>query len=94
MVDSDCEVNSLSLSDDDSEKNFIPGQYFHIESELDVNDDEGQNGQEQLGIEPYSTEPLADEEWLESYNKRQKEKKEKLERLKDRFSGKETISNW
>ena len=77
MVDSDSETNSLSFSDDDSEKNFISGEYYHIESEVGVNDNDVHV--EQLGIEPYSTEPLADEGWLEAYNKRQQDKKERLE---------------
>ena len=88
---------------DDSEFNFIPGQYWSIESEnaMDASESgDGEDGQSesnddgQTGIEPYSGEPMADEEWLKQYKLRQAEKERRLESLKNRFSGNETLSNW
>lgn len=93
MGDSCSETDSLSLSDDDSEYNYIPGRFFPIESEPGGNDND-EATDDIHGIEPYSAEPLADEKWLEQYHKRQEEKTQKLGRLQDRLSGKETISNW
>ena len=48
----------------------------------------------QTGIEPYSGEPMADEGWLKQYKLRQSEKERRLESLKNRLSGNETLSNW
>ena len=45
-------------------------------------------------MEPYSSEPIADEEWAEEYRQRQAEKEQKLASLKDRLAGKESLSNW
>ena len=72
--------DECSLSDDDSEFNFIPGRYWSIESEnaMDASESgDGEDGQSeskddgQTGIEPYSGEPMADEEWLKQYKLRQ-----------------------
>lgn len=93
-MESSCSDNeSLSFSEDDSENNFIPGRFFPVESEL-ANEHEAQTTDEIHGFEPYTAEPLADENWLEQYKKRREEKQQLQERLKDRLSGKETISNW
>ena len=46
------------------------------------------------GIEPCSGEPMADEEWLKQYKLPQAEKERRLESLKNRLSGNETLSNW
>jgi len=86
--------DECSFSDDDSEFNFIPGRYWSSES------GDGEDGQSeskdngQTGIEPYSGEPMADEEWLKQYKLRQAEKGRRLESLKNRLSGNETLSNW
>ena len=45
-------------------------------------------------VEPYSSEPIADEEWVKEYRQRQGEKEQKLASLKDRLAGKESLSNW
>ena len=75
--------DECSLSDDDSEFNFIPGRYWSIESEnaMDASESgDGEDGQSeskddgQTGIEPYSGEPMADEEWLKQYKLRQARK--------------------
>lgn len=58
--------------------------------------DDGENEQQTSSAEigPYSDKPIADEEWLEAYRKRQKEKEQQLANLKDRFAGKESLSKW
>jgi len=90
--------DECSFSDDDSEFNFIPGRYWSIESENAM--DASKSGESeskddgQTGIEPYSGEPMADEEWLKQYKLRQPEKERRLESLKNHLSGNETLSNW
>ena len=81
--------DECSFSDDDSEFNFMPGRYWSSESGESESKDGGQTG-----IEPYSGEPMADEEWLKQYKLRQPEKERQLESLKNHLSGNETLSNW
>ena len=81
--------DEYSFSDDDSEFNFMPGRYWSSESGESESKDDGQTG-----IEPYSGEPMADEEWLKQYKLRQPEKERQLESLKNHLSGNETLSNW
>ena len=88
---------------DDSEFNYIPGNYTVIESEI-MEASDGENsaddkhvntsGVETPDVEPYSCEPMADEEWIAEYRQRQAEKEQRLESLKDRLAGRENLSNW
>ena len=74
MAESDCNSDS-SYDTDDSKNNFIPG-HINID-DIEVEDDENFN----LGVEqaepdpdnykPYKDEPIATEEWLSEYKKRQ-----------------------
>ena len=91
---SDSENNSIP--DDDSEYNFYPGIYTIVESEImQASEDDGENIQEASAeAGPYSNEPIADEEWLDAYRVRQREKEERLANLKDRLAGKDGLSNW
>ena len=94
------ESDKCSISDDDSEYNYIPGNYSLIETEImqaSESDDGDVEQSEQTSfadVEPYSSEPIADEEWVEEYRQRQAEKEQKLASLKDRLAGKESLSNW
>jgi hypothetical protein len=88
---------------DDSEFNYIPGNYTVIESEImEASDSENSaddkhestSGVEIRDVEPYSCEPMADEEWIAEYRQRQAEKEQRLTSLEDRLAGRENISNW
>ena len=90
-----------SVSDDDSEFNYIPGNYSLIESEImEASDSENGEGDKDqhtscVDVETYSSEPMADEEWIAEYRLRQAKKEEqRLASLKDRLAGKENLSNW
>ena len=96
-----CNSDTGSISEEDSEFNFIPGYYQPIETEKlpadsDTDSDHEVDEGDAIfdGIEPYSNEPLADEEWTRQYELRQAEKQRRLEGLKDRLAGKESLSNW
>ena len=89
--------SELSYDTDDSEYNFIPGildlRYFEEE-------DENEPGETDIvektveSIEPYSDEPLADEEWLKEYRKK-KDMEDKLRNeLKKRIDGEDPCRNW
>ena len=74
------ESGKCSISDNDSEYNYIPGNYSFIETEImqaSESDDGDVEQSEQTSfadVEPYSSEPIADEEWVEEYRQRQAEK--------------------
>lgn len=88
-----------SMSDDDSEYNFIPGPYagpyYNVEKEQESNnsDSDSENEEQFDGDRAYTDEPLASKEWLKEYKKEQEDKNKRLESLKDRLSGKESLSN-
>ena len=72
--------DECSFCHDDSEFNFIPGRYWAIESEKAMDASESGDGEDgrseskddgETGIESYSGEPVADEEWLKQYKLRQ-----------------------
>ena len=82
-----------SISDDDSEYNFIPGLYGQFETENDEESDSDMNGT--AGVDrAYQDEPLADKEWITQYKQELEEKRKRLESLKDRLTGKESIKTW
>ena len=88
-----------SYQSDDSDVNFIP-RYVVLEdaeqflnsskrySKLEDNDDEKVPGL------AYSEEPLADEEWIKSYQMAENERIEFEEKLCKRFDGSVEISKW
>jgi len=94
MSQSSSETDLESISENNSECDFEQDSVFAIESELDFEREAANDNELLSGVEPYSREPLADENWLDEYNKRQQEKQQKLQLLSDRLNGKETISNW
>jgi hypothetical protein len=64
-------------------------------SESDVGHVEESEQTSFADVEPYSSEPIADEEWVKSTdNDKQKKLEQKLASLKDRLAGKESLSNW
>ena len=84
-----------SIPDDDSEYNSNLGKYTIIETEImGASDNDGDEETNISEVGPYSSEPMADEEWLQEYKKRQEEKERRLASLKDHLSGKESLSNW
>ena len=66
------ESDQCSVSDDDSEFNYIPGNYFVIESEIveasdseyGADDNHAKTSGVTSSVEPYSCQPIADEDWI------------------------------
>jgi len=95
---SDDDSNSeRSYDSDDSEYNLIPG---HINiGDIEVEDDENL-GEEQVSqpdpdnYKPYEDEPIATEEWLLEYKKRQETQVEFERKLQDRYDGKQLVNSW
>ena len=44
--------------------------------------------------EPYSCEPMADQQWVAEYRQRQAKKEQRLASLNDRLAGREELSTW
>ena len=79
------------VSDDDSEFNYSPGNYFVIESEI-VEAFDSEYGADD-NHEPYSCEPIVDEYWITECRQR-KWKRTKSGSLNDRLAGRENLNNW
>ena len=90
---SDCSYDS-----DDSEYNFIPG-HVNID-DIEVEDDGNLHVcVEQVELDPdnykpYEDEPIATEEWLSEYKKRQETQVEFERKLQDRYDGKQLVNSW
>ena len=71
---------------DDSEFNFKPG-YMPTNYRVEVEKLTDADGESFVfdGAQPYTDEPLADENWTRQYEMRQAEKRKRLESLHNRF---------
>ena len=93
------DISSLSETYDDQELSDASLQFA-----LDVEDpneiEEGRLGQatgrndDREFVGPYMGEPLADEEWLQNYNRERREEGERLDRLGRRLDGTEPLNEW
>ncbi|CAB3983050.1 neurofibromin isoform X4 [Paramuricea clavata] len=80
---SDHETDSEeSYQTDDSDINFIPGS------------DDGSSVEEDNAGLAYADEPLADDEWLQNYNRQERERLELQEKLGRRLDGSVEVSEW
>ena len=80
MTTTSSESENPSISDDDSELNYIPGKYTPIETETSDSHGNGgidENLDEDFHKEPCSSGPMADEDWIKDYRQRQEEKRQR-----------------
>ena len=95
--DSDSEQSYCS---DDSEFNYIPGPYV-----IEAIEDEEANANEAAAsptddtldsdtFKPYEDEPIASEEWVSEYEKRQETQADFERKLQDRFEGIQLVNSW
>ena len=95
--DSDSEQSYCS---DDSEFNYIPSPYV-----IEAIEDEEANANETAAsptddtldpdtFKPYEDEPIASEEWVSEYEKRQETQAEFERKLKDRYEGIQLVNSW
>ena len=95
--DSDSEQSYCS---DDSEFNYIPGPYV-----IEAIEDEEANANEAAVsptddtldpdmFKPYEDEPIASEEWVSEYEKRQETKADFERKLQDLFEGIQLVNSW
>lgn len=87
MDESQSSDSEQSYDSDDSEYNYIPGVF---EYEEEIPNDEAQVEH----YEPYSNEPLADEEWLVDYKKQKAIEEELEKKLTQRLDGVDHVQNW
>ena len=95
MTESDSN-SDCSYDSDASEYNFIPG-HVNID-DIEVEDD-GNLCVEQVepdpdNYKPYKDEPIATEEWLSEYKKRQETQVEFERKFQDRYDGKQLENLW
>ena len=95
---SDCSSGSSSDSEgsqNDSEWNYIPG-YVSVEDEREGEELLPEDGDSDVDFDEYNytDEPLADEEWIQQYNKDIKAKEDKQKELGRRLDGTELFGSW
>ena len=86
-TESDNTADTAEFSQDDFGNVEVEGLAIEVEAS-------GRSYDEDDSLEPYTDEPLADEEWLARYRKKQEENK-KLEReLKKRLENRVAVEEW
>ena len=88
--------DSNSETSYDSEVNFIPG-FVNIEVEEATLGEEDVAEQTELDpdtYKPYEDEPIASEEWVLEYQKKQETQLEFERKLQDRYDGKQVVNSW
>ena len=92
-MSSDQETDSeMSYQTDDSDINFIPGYIMECPERENSSNDSSDQDESNLGA--YADEPLANEEWLENYNRQERERLELIEKLRKRLDGSVKVSEW
>ena len=92
-MSSDHETDSeMSYQTDDSDINFIPGYIMECPERENSSNDSSDQDESNLGA--YVDEPLANEEWLENYNRQEREHLELIEKLRKRLDGSVKVSEW
>lgn len=85
-----------SYDSDDSEINYIPS-YENIEVEEATLGEVNAVSLTELDADtykPYEDEPIATEEWVCEYQRKQETQAEFERKLQDRYEGKEPVNSW
>ena len=90
---SESSESETSYESDDSDINFIPN---YVIEDAGINNDGiiCHEESESVEIGAYVEEPLADEAWLENYNRQEQERLELEEKLKQRLNGSVAKDEW
>lgn len=92
--DSDSEQ---SYNSDDSDFNYIPGPHM-IEVFEEANSNAAASPTDlELDpdtFKPYEEEPIASEEWVSEYEKKQETQADFESKLQDRYEGKQLVNSW
>ena len=92
--------SELSFESDDSNSNYIPG-YVQVEVEETVEQldaekktlpSDSSSDNEEQG--PYAEEPLADDDWLEQYNRDRERTENRNRELEDWLNGITPVDTW
>ena len=87
-------MSDSSFSDND---NYYGYSNFEIEDEsfgTNINEQKRYSVEDFAGMVACTDEPLADEAWIEDYDRRQEENARELEELSVRISGQNPVSSW
>ena len=96
MQNSDSD-SSCSYDSDDSEFNFLPGYVLEVEGEQDAStltSKELTEVDDSDSFLPYADEPIANQDWLDEYEKQQELQKEFEQKLQSRCDEVEDVSSW
>ena len=75
----------------------IEDEQHETENLIERSQDEGAHGShdsESYYMDPYSDEPIADENWLQQYYRRREEEAERMNELQLRWNGSEPVTSW
>ena len=86
-------MSSIEESEADSDHSLSQEEADEIEDE-EMNFEEANSHARDNYLELYANEPLADEEWLQNYQKEQTQKLELEDELKRRVENRVQVSNW
>ena len=68
--------------------------YGYLETNINNEQERYRVEEDFAGMVAYTDEPLADEAWIEDYDRRQEENARELEELSARKSGENPVSSW
>ncbi len=66
----------------------------NIHVELDDEDSHGHDDESHDSMNAYSDEPIADENWLRDYHRRQQEDEQRMNELEIRLNGGNPVTSW
>ena len=89
--DSDSEKSYYS---DDSEFNYIPGPYVIEAVEVEEAHSNEADNLDPDTFKPYEDEPMASEEWVSEYQKKQETQADFERKLQDRYEGIQVVNSW
>ena len=89
-----CTSSNANESQNDSDINFIPGYIMEVEDEVKTSSSVAITNEDEWFIKPYEDEPIADENWMTTYNEQRRQEEDNLRLLKTRLEGQDKVDNW
>ena len=86
--------SNANESQNDSDINFIPGYIMEVEDEVKTSSSVAITNEDEWFIKPYEDEPIADENWMTTYNEQRRQEEDNLRLLKTRLEGQDKVDNW
>ena len=84
----------MARKKNDSDINFIPGYIMEVEDEVKTSSSVAITNEDKWFIKPYEDKPIADENWMTTYNEQRRQEEDNLRLLKTRLEGQDKVDNW